>query len=305
MIELLFGPLVLAAAIRLTAPILLVAIGGSFGHKANMLNIGLESFMLSAAFFAMLGSYLTSSAWVGLVFAIISGLLASLIFGLFVLKLKSNPVITGIAFNLAAWGFTTFLLDTLFNVRGVFVDPRIESFKNITLPLKDFAPLLWKVFSGHNILVYLAFLLAFIAYFVMYKTPFGLRLRGVGIKEVAAQTVGIDTYKYKWIAVIISGFIAGIAGAYLSIGGASMFTESMSAGKGFLALAAIMVGEGNPLVVTLICLAFGYTTALSVSLQALGIPSQMVLTFPYLFTILILVVSYIVKHIRIRKKQAA
>jgi ABC-type uncharacterized transport system permease subunit len=305
MIEMLLGPLVLAAMIRLTTPILLVAIGGSFGHKASMLNIGLESFMLSSAFFSMLGSYLFSESWIGLAFGIGSGLIASILFGIFVLKLKTNPIITGIAFNLASWGFTTFLLDTLFNVRGVFVNSRIESFENINLPGKSLSPFLWKVLSGHNILVYLAFLLAIIAYFVMYKTPFGLRLRGVGIKEIAAQTVGIDAYRYKWIAIIISGFTAGIAGAYLSIGGASMFTENMSAGKGFLALAAIMVGEGNPIVVALICLAFGYTTALSVSLQALGIPSQMVLTFPYLFTILILIISYNLKRIRFKTKKIA
>lgn len=212
------------------------------------------------------------------------------------MKFNSNHIIIGIAFNLAAWGFTTFLLDTIFNVRGVFIDKKIESFKPITLPLLEKIPIVSDILNGQNLLVYMSIVLTIISYIVMYKTKFGLRLRGVGIKELAAQTVGVDTVKYKWIAIIISGVFAGLGGAYLSIGGASMFTENMSAGKGFLALAAIMVGDGNPLIVFLISLAFGYTSALSVTLQSLGIPSQIVLSVPYIITVLILVISIIFKN---------
>lgn len=293
MIELFFGPLVLAATIRLTAPILFVAIGGSFGNKANILNIGLESFMLVSAFFSMYGSYLTNNAWFGLLLGIISGVIASFLFGIFVLYFKSNAIVIGIALNLAAWGFTTFLLDMIFDVRGVFIDSNIKSFESINIAFIDKIPFIGDVINGHNILVYLSFLFSIIAYIVMYKTKFGLRLRGVGINEIAAQTVGINTTKYKWISIILGGMFAGFGGAYLSIGGASLFSENMSAGKGFLALAAILVGRGNPLIVALISILFGYTSALSVTLQSLGIPSQIVLTVPYLFTVVILIASYI------------
>jgi simple sugar transport system permease protein len=290
------GPVVLASTLRLTTPILLVALGGSFGHKAKVLNIGLESFMLISAFFSMLGSYMYGSAFVGLLFGIASAIISSLVFGFFVLYLHSNPVIVGIALNTAAWGITTFLLDTIFNVRGVFIDQRIESFKNIKLPIINDIPFIGQVVSNQNILVYFAFIIAIVLYIIMYKTRFGLRLRGVGIKPTASETVGISSQKYKWIAIFISGIFAGIGGAYLSIGGSSMFTESMSAGKGFLALAAIMVADGNPLFVMFISLIFGYTSALSVALQSLGIPSQIVLTTPYVITVIILVLYAIYKN---------
>lgn len=302
MIEMFIGPVVLASTIRLTTPILLTALGGSFGQKARVLNIGLESFMLISAFFAMYGSYLFESALMGLIFGVVSGFMASLVFGFFVLYLKSNPLIVGIALNSAAWGFTTFLLDTVFNVRGVFIDSRIQSFNTIKIPFVNDLPFVGKVVSNHNILVYFAFISAIVLYVIMYKTRFGLRLRGVGIKSVASETVGIDSLKYKWIAIIISGVFAGISGSFLSIGGSSMFTESMSAGKGFLALAAIMVGDGNPLVVSLIALVFGYTSALSVALQSMGIPSQIVLMTPYVITIIILIGHAIGKRLSVSRE---
>lgn len=297
------SPIILSSAIRLTVPILLIAIGGSFGQKARVLNIGLESFTLISAFFAMYGSYLFESAWIGLLFGIISGLIASMVFALFVLYFKSNPIITGIALNLSAWGLTTFLLDLNFGVRGVFVDPRIKSFTVIEIPIIKDIPYFGDILSGYNIFVYFAFIMVFVMWFVMYKTSFGLRLRGVGIKEVAAQTVGVNTTRYKTIAILIGGVFAGIAGSFLSIGGASMFTENMSAGKGFLALAAIMVGDGNPFYVFLAAGVFGYTSALSVNLQALNIPSQIVLAVPYFITVLIMFVAAIYKKFRYSHKK--
>ena len=296
MIEMFFGSIVFASTLRLTAPILIIALGGAFGQKARVLNIGLESFMLISAFFAMFGSYLFVNEWAGLLFGVLAGIISSIVFGFFVLYLDSNPVIVGIALNTASWGVTTFLLDTIFKVRGVFKDPRIQSFKTIKLPIIDKIPFVGQVFSNQNLFVYFAFVSSILMYILMYKTRFGLRLRGVGIKSIASETVGINSTKYKWIAILISGVFAGIAGSYLSIGGSSMFTENMSAGKGFLALAAIMVADGNPLIVMFISLVFGYTSALSVTLQSMGIPSQIVLTTPYVITVLLLLFHAITKQ---------
>lgn len=291
MLELFFGPLVMAATVRIMVPILFVAIGGCFGHKAGILNIGLECFMAFAAFFAMYGSYLTMSPWIGVLFAVLSGLVCACIFAIFVIYFQSNSIVVGIALNLAAWGGTTFLLSSIFNTRGVFIDSRIVSFNPLELPLLSKIPYLGDVIGRQNILIYLSFILLIVAQWVMYKTPFGLRLRGVGIKPSASRTMGVNVTKYKWIATLISGVFCGLGGAYLSIGGASMFSENMTAGKGFLALAAIMVGDGNPLLVFLACLLFGYTSALSVTLQSIGLPSQIVLSVPYLMTILILFIN--------------
>lgn len=293
MFDLFFGVAVITAMIRMATPIILVSLGGLFGHKAKVLNIGLESFILIASFFAMWGSYLFENPVMGLIFAITAGAVSSLIFALFVIYFKSNPVIVGISLNLASWGITTLLLDLIFHVRGVFIHQRIKSFKPIHIPLIKDIPIIGRILSGYNILVYLAFLLVIVAYIVMYKTSFGLRLRGVGIKSLAAQTVGINVNKYKLIAILLGGIMAGFSGGYLVLGGSSMFTESMSAGRGFLALAAIMVGDGHPIKVFLACMVFGYTSALSVTLQGLGIPSQIVLALPYVFTVIVLLITAI------------
>lgn len=303
MLELFAGGLVLASTLRLMTPILFVAMGGAFGHKASVLNIGLESFMAFSAFFSMYGSYLFESAWMGLLFGIVSATLASCVFAVFVLHFQSNAVVVGIALNLAGWGATTFLLDALLNTRGVFIDPRIQSFAPIDLPIIKDIPYIGEIISGQNILVYLSLILMVVCYIVMYKTPFGLRLRGVGIKAVAAQTVGINAVKYKWIAILISGVFSGLGGAYLTIGGSSMFTENISAGKGFLALAAIMVGNGHPIKTALACLVFGYTQALSVTLQSMGLPSQIVISVPYLITIAIMFVSAIIMRMKVQSNK--
>ena len=303
MLELFAGGLVLASTLRLMTPILFVAMGGAFGHKASVLNIGLESFMAFSAFFSMYGSYLFESAWMGLLFGVVSATLASCVFAVFVLHFQSNAVVVGIALNLAGWGATTFLLDALLNTRGVCIDRRIKSFAPIDLPIIKDIPYIGEIISGQNILVYLSLILMVVCYIVMYKTPFGLRLRGVGIKAVAAQTVGINAVKYKWIAILISGVFSGLGGAYLTIGGSSMFTENISAGKGFLALAAIMVGNGHPIKTALACLVFGYTQALSVTLQSMGLPSQIVISVPYLITIAIMFVSAIIMRMKVQSKK--
>jgi simple sugar transport system permease protein len=291
MVNLFLGPLVFAAMLRLAAPILLVSMGGSFGHKGSILNIGLESFVAISAFFAMWGSYLSENPWVGLLFGVLSSLAASAVFAVFVLYFKSNSIVVGISMNLAAWGITTFLLSLNFKVRGVFISPRIKSFRPVDIFFIKDIPWFGAVFNRHNLLVYLAFVSVAVSHVLMYRTPFGLRLRGVGIKEVAARTAGVNASRYKWAAVLLGGFFSGIAGSFLTIGGASMFTENISAGRGFLALAAIMAGDGNPLRVMFASLVFGYTSALSVTLQSIGIPSQIVMCFPYAITVLILVFS--------------
>ena len=250
--------------------------------------------MAFSAFFAMYGSYLFENPWMGLVFGVTSSALASCIFAVFVLYFKSNSVVVGISLNLAGWGATTFLLDALLDTRGVFIDPRIKSFGSIKIPVVEHIPYIGEVVSGQNILIWLSIALVIAAYVAIYKTSFGLRLRGVGIKAVSAQTVGVDSVRYQWIAILLGGIFSGFGGAFLTIGGSSMFTENISAGKGFLALAAIMVGDGNPVKTALACLVFGYTQALSVTLQSIGLPSQIVISIPYLITILILFVSAVV-----------
>jgi len=291
MLEVFFGALTLSATLRLATPLILTGMGGLFGDRANVFNIGLESFMLISAFFAMLGSYLGANPFLGLLFGIMSSMIASVIFGILVIHLDSNPVVVGIALNLSSWGITTLLLNTIFDTRGAFIHKRIVSFSNVNIPLIGKIPFANRILSGQNLLVYVALISVAICYIVMFKTPFGLRLRGVGINATAAETAGINIIRYKWIAILLSGFFTGISGTFLPLGGISMFTENMSAGKGFLALAAIMIGKGNPIKVMLACLIFAYSDALSVGLQGYKIPSQIVLMAPYIVTIVVLFIA--------------
>lgn len=296
-----FNPMVFSATIRLATPLVLVAMGGSFMDRAKITNIGLESFLLVSAFFAMFGSYMTQNPWIGLALGIVSALVIASVFGLLVLHYDANPMVVGIALNLSAWGFTTLLLDMIFHTRGSILSPKIISFQSINLPLIGKIPFLSTIINNQNILVYFSLLLVAISYITIYYTPFGLRLRGVGYNSKAAQTAGVNILKYSWISVVISGVCAGIGGSYLSIGGISMFAENMSAGKGFLALAAIMIGKGNPFKVFLACLVFSYADALAVRLQNFMIPSHIVLMMPYLATIVVLFITN-VKDIYFKKR---
>ena len=302
MLGMFLGVSVLSAMLRLTTPVLFASIGGCFGHKANVLNIGLESFLAFSAFFAMCGSYWAGNPWMGLLLGIVSGVVASIVFAVFVLNFNSNPMVIGIAMNLAAWGITNYLLGIIFNKRSIFIDPRIKSFSVIDIPVLKDIPYIGDIINGQNILVYLAGISVLVAFYLMYKTPFGLRVRGIGIKEVATQSVGINSVRYKWAAILLGGLFCGIGGSFLTIGGSSMFTEKISAGNGFLALAAIMVGDGHPGKTALACLVFGYASALSVTLQSMCIPSQVVISFPYLITVIILVASALLGRAKQSKK---
>ena len=290
MLNTLLGTVTLAATLRLATPLIFAAVGGCFGNRAGVFNIALESFMLTSAFFATYGTWLTANPYVGVLFGILAGVLCAALFGLFVFHLESDGMVVSIAMNLGAWGLTTLMMVALFGVRGSFMDERL-----VSLPALHFAFLepLGKVngvLNDQNVLVYLAFAAVAVMWVVMYQTPFGLRLRGVGINARAAQTSGVNILGYKWVSTIITGVFCGIAGAVLPIGGTSVFAENMTAGRGFLAVAAILVGQGNPLLAAASCLLFAYASALSVGIQNLGIPSQLVETLPYVATILVLLI---------------
>ena len=284
MLGILLSTSTLAATVRLSAPLALATMGSVFGHKAKIFNIGLESYVLTSAFFATWGSYLFENAFMGLLFGMVSGVVMSAIFGTFVLHFKSDPIVVGIAMNLSAWGLTSLLLFNIFHIRGSIMDPRIKSFGSIDIPLLGRIPFVGELLNNHNILVYAAFAVVIVSQIVMYKTRFGLRLRGVGLNEKAIQSAGVSVTKYKWASLIITGVLAGAAGACLPLSGISMFTENMSAGKGFLAVSAARIGKGDPFKAFFACLIFAFADAVSVGLQSFNIPSQLVLMTPYIAT---------------------
>ena len=291
MLFILFGSITMAAALRMAVPLILSSIGGCFGDRTGIFNIALESFMLCAAFFATLGTYYAGSPYVGVLCGIAAGLFCAVLFGVFVFHLGSSGMVVSIAMNLGMDAFTSFLLLHLFGKRGSFMDPRLVSLPVIRLPFVHQIPYVGEVLGRHNIIVYLTLFAVIGTWIAMYKTPFGLRLRSVGINEKAAQTTGTNVLRYKWYSVLITGFFVGAAGAVLPLGGTSVFTENMSAGRGFLAVAAIMIARGNPVLAALFSFMFAYAQALAASMQNFGIPSQIVLAVPYVLTIVVLLAS--------------
>lgn len=291
MLFILFGSITMAAALRMAVPLILSSIGGCFGDRTRIFNIALESFMLCAAFFATLGTYYAGSPYVGVLCGIAAGLFCAVLFGVFVFHLGSSGMVVSIAMNLGMDAFTSFLLLHLFGKRGSFMDPRLVSLPVIRLPFVHQIPYVGEVLGRHNIIVYLTLFAVIGTWIAMYKTPFGLRLRSVGINEKAAQTTGTNVLRYKWYSVLITGFFVGAAGAVLPLGGTSVFTENMSAGRGFLAVAAIMIARGNPVLAALFSFMFAYAQALAASMQNFGIPSQIVLALPYVLTIVVLLAS--------------
>lgn len=291
MLFILFGSITMAAALRMAVPLILSSVGGCFGDRTGIFNIALESFMLCAAFFATLGTYYAGSPYVGVLCGIAAGLFCAVLFGVFVFHLGSSGMVVSIAMNLGMDAFTSFLLLHLFGKRGSFMDPRLVSLPVIRVPFVHKIPYVGEVFGRHNIIVYLTLFAVMGTWIAMYKTPFGLRLRSVGINEKAAQTTGTNVLRYKWYSVLITGFFVGAAGAVLPLGGTSVFTENMSAGRGFLAVAAIMIARGNPVLAALFSFMFAYAQALAASMQNFGIPSQIVLALPYVLTIVVLLAS--------------
>ena len=291
----------LASMLRMSAPLAFATMGACFGHKARIFNIGMESYVLVSAFFSTLGSYLFNSPWIGLLFGMLAGIVMSAIFGTFVLHLKADPIVVGIAMNLSASALTSLLLLNVFKTRGSFMSDKIASFGRVQLPLLDRVPVLNAIFNNHYSIVYVAFLTVIVVHVLMYHTPFGLRIRGIGINEYASQSVGISVTGYKWYSLILTGLLTGAAGACLPLCGLNMFTEDMSAGKGFLAVSAARIGVGDPFKAMIACFVFSYAEALSVSLQSFQLPPQIVLMAPYLVTVVVMCLSSLKQFRRTKK----
>lgn len=280
-----------AATIRLSCPLIIGSVGGSFNEKTSTGNIAYECFMLTGAFFGAYGSFVFGSPYLGSLTAIVSGVVLAVIYGILVYHLKCNAMIISIAYNLGAWALTTLLLTSIWGVRGTFVSPEIVSYPALYIEFFEKFPVLDVLLNRNIILVYLAYVLAIVGYIVMYKTPFGLRLRGVGINPEAAQAAGISVLKYRWISLLIMGISMGLAGSYMPLSGLSMFAENMTVGRGFLVLTAILVGRGNPLVVSLVAILFAYASSLTLILSTYGFPTQILSMLPYVAVLLVLFIA--------------
>lgn len=280
-----FDPTLLNSTFRFITPILLAALGGLICARVGVFNIALEGLLLTGAFFAVAGSYYTVNSFLGVLAAMAAGGCLAIIFALIVVTLKGNMIVVGIALNLLAAGGTIFLLRTMFGVTGAFQDPQIQGLGKIDIPLIVNIPIIGDILSGHSWLVYVSWLLVIVVDVVLFRTSLGLRMRGVGEQPEAAKTLGVNVNAYQFGAIIISGILCGMAGAQLSLGQVTLFVENMSAGRGWIAVVAVMFGQANPIGVFIASVLFGFVDAIGFRLQGLGLPSQFASMVPYLATL--------------------
>ncbi|WP_223477378.1 ABC transporter permease [Oricola indica] len=284
-LETIFNVSLISATLRTTAPILLVALGGTFTTKAGIFNIGLEGQMLIGAFFAVLGSIWTQSAWGGVAIGVLAAMCVALTFSIFVVTLRANEVVVGLALNILAGGLTITLTKAIFGTRGSIVSGDIVGLPRMHIPIVEDLGSLGKALGSFTPLIYLAFIFVFVVWVIIYRTRLGLHIRVAGEKPAAAESLGIPTGLMQHIASLLCGLFAGLAGAHLSLGYITMFAENMSSGRGFMAVAVLIFSIGDPVKVLFGCLLFGFADALSLRLQTFGLSSYLVLTVPYLVTL--------------------
>lgn len=264
----------LLSAIRLATPLLLAALGGLFSERAGVINIALEGLMLAGAFTAAAVTWWAGSPWVGLASAVLAGAAIAGVHAVACIRYRADQVVSGTAINILMLGVPALLSGAFF----------LSSGSTPQVPKEQLIP--WTP-------IVIAALLVPLTYYVLYYTPFGLRLRAVGENPEAADAAGVSVKAMRYAAVLLSGALAGIGGAYLSIGQSSLFTRNMSAGRGFIALAALIFGKWRPVQTMLACLLFGFTEAVAIQLQGVPIggeeiPTQFVQIIPYVLTIVVL-----------------
>lgn len=300
-VAIIFSPSFYYSILRVTTPILLAALAAYITDKAGILNIGLEGMMLSSALTGVIVSAFTSNVWLGLLGAIIMGIIIAIIMAYVSLNLKTNIILTGIAVNLIAAGGTIFFLYVFAGNKGNSTSLISGMLPTLDIPIIKDIPILGEIISGHNILTYIAFLMVILMYILINKTTIGLRIRSVGENDDAASSVGISKIKIRYLALTISGLLSGIAGAYMSMGYVSMFSQNMTAGRGFIALAAEAMGASSPIATMVTSLIFGTAEATSNSIASLGYPPELIQAIPYVVTLVGLVINSTTKE-RKRKK---
>jgi len=293
----------LVATIRVTTPILLWAVGVLVTNKAGIMNIGIEGMMLFAALFGVIGSAMTQSAFIGLLCALASSILAAWVFAFFTLRLRSDILLTGLALSILAQGGTIFILYVVSGDRGMSTSLISRQLPVVDIPLLRDIPVAGELLSGHNIVVYVSFLCVVAMHILMNSMRLGLQIRAVGENPATAASVGIDVDRTKFKAITISGVLAGLAGAYLSMGYLPWFTSGMTAGRGFMGIAAQNLGNVAPYGTLIAAFVFGMAEALSNVFVLLHVPQEFVRMTPFAVTVAGLVIVAIHRSRKERKRK--
>lgn len=278
--------------------IMLPVLGGMWTLQAGILNISQEGAMLMAAFFAVLGSYMFSSFWMGLLFAVLASLMINIIYAFFCINLRANIWVIGMALNILASSLTILLLKSIFGVKGSFTSSKIQQIPSLHLgnlgPLNAFL-------NDFSLVVWITLGIVLFFKYVDTHTTFGLHLKASGKNWQALDTAGISSTLIRYESILINAILVGMAGAYLSIGYLKLFNKDMSAGRGWIAVAAVIFGDGNFTWTLIATIAFGFMDALGISLQSYGLNSNLTLMFPYLAITAALIYQGVRSH-RLKEK---
>jgi ABC-type uncharacterized transport system permease subunit len=277
----------LASTVRNATPLAFAALGGLFSERSGVINIGLEGMMLTSAFAGVAGAHFSGSTVIGLLVALAVGLLLGLLHAVATITFEADQIISGTAINLLALGGTGFLMVVFFGAGGT--SPRIDRFDSIAIPGLSDLPIIGQALFNQSVLVYLLYLLVPISFYVLYRTPFGLRLRAVGEVPEAVDVAGVSVVRMRYMGVSLSGVLAGLSGAFLSMSLLSAFTEGMTNGRGFIALAALIFGRWNPVGAFGAAVLFGAAQAWVFRGVELAIPQEFIEMIPYVLVIVALV----------------
>jgi simple sugar transport system permease protein len=284
----LFELAVLDSALRMATPLILTALGGLFSERSGVINIALEGILLTGAFASVLVTYYTGDPWAGALAGVFAGMLISLLHAVVSIVFRADQIVSGVAINLLAMGATQFLTWIVWGSSAN--SPPVPGMAHWRLP-EVWGPIargVSAVIGHYPPLVYIALASVFVAHAVLWRTPFGLRLRATGEHPEAVDTLGVNVRKMRFSGVLLSGALAGLGGAFLALN-THQFVKNMSAGRGFIALAAMIFGKWNPLGALGACLLFGYAEAVQMGLQGRDVPTQFVQMIPYVLTMVALV----------------
>jgi simple sugar transport system permease protein len=297
----LFNDELLTATMRIATPLLLAALGGLLCARAGVFNIALEGKMLFGAFFAIFFVEQTGNTWFGLVGGMAAGMVAAAVFALATVRFKADQIVAGIAINLAAIGITGFTLKVIFGVSGQYRPENLEQLQNVNIEALGAIPLIGPALNNQNPMIFIALLLVAVVQILLFHTPFGLSLRSVGENPEAARTSGVWPDRVQWSAIVLCGALCGLAGAHLSTGYVSQFTERMVNGQGFTAFTAMVFGGSHPIYTLLATLLFGFADALGirVQLEGFGLPTSILQMFPYILAVIALTISSAIRTRRI------
>lgn len=295
----------LASTIALTVPLVLAALGGAIHRRAGVVNIGLEAHMLTGALMGVVFSGLFGSWLIGTLAGLVSGGITGWLMGMLITRLRGNEIIVGLGFNIVTFGVIGYVLRAGFGTSGTVQMPGLERLPGLVIPGIDEVPVLGALLSGKNPLFWLCIVLVPALAWMLRNTRWGVRLRATGASEPASTSLGLDTARIRDTASIVAGALAALGGVALSLGTVGLFNENMTAGRGYVALAAFYFGRSRPLPTALACLLFGFFDALQIRLQTIGgFNADIISVLPYVAVVVVLAMTGLREHRRSARKVA-